>query len=295
MFKFFFLTTGFLFFSFCFFEKGSMAFDIKKVRSNTELSYPWLSEKVSKKETLGERILPPQGYKRMSQSNASFANWLLNLPLEKQGTPVLLFNGKQKPYQAGAFAVIKMDIGQQDLQQCADAVMRLKAEYHFSKKEFNKIHFNYTSGHKIAFSDWAKGIKPKVNGNKVTFSAPNGKEDYSYNNFKKYLNNVFMFAGTASLEKELKKVPNIQEVQPGDVFIKGGFPGHAIIVMDVAINDKNQKVFLLAQSYMPAQSIHILNNLNHKQMSPWYSLEAFEKLQTPEWTFETGNLKRFVQ
>ena len=50
-------------------------------------------------------------------------------------------------------------------------------------------------------------------------------------------------------------------LQPGDVFIKGGSPGHAVIVVDVAIyTQTGKKVFLLAQSYMPAQQIHILVN-----------------------------------
>ena len=47
-------------------------------------------------------------------------------------------------------------------------------------------------------------------------------------------------------------------LQPGDVFIKGGSPGHAVIVVDVAIYPQTGKtVFLLAQSYMLAQQIHI--------------------------------------
>ena len=50
-------------------------------------------------------------------------------------------------------------------------------------------------------------------------------------------------------------------MQIGDVFIKGGFPGHAVVVLDMAENDRTgQRVFLLAQSYMPAQDIHIMKN-----------------------------------
>ena len=56
----------------------------------------------------------------------------------------------------------------------------------------------------------------------------------------------------------------------GDVFIKGGSPGHAVTIVDIAINPKtNKKVFLLAQSYMPAQEIKILKNPNNSELSPW--------------------------
>jgi hypothetical protein len=79
----------------------------------------------------------------------------------------------------------------------------------------------------------------------------------------------------------------------GDVFIIGGSPGHAIIVVDMAVNVDNEKVFILAQSYMPAQQTQILINPMDETISPWYSLKSKEKLVTPEWTFELDNLKRF--
>ena len=105
------------------------------------------------------------------------------------------------------------------------------------------------------------------------------------------MDNIFMFAGTASLSKELHS-KNVEDLAAGDVFIQGGFPGHAVIVMDVAVSDKGSKVFLLAQSYMPAQDIHILKNDNNFGISPWYDLDEIEgSLKTPEWTFSSSDLK----
>jgi hypothetical protein len=170
--------------------------------------------------------------------------------------------------------------------------MRLKAEYLYAKKDYTHIHFNYTSGHKVAFSDWAQGKKPIVKGNSVSFSAPHtNKPDYSYPNFKKYLQNVFMFAGTASLEKESPR-RELKELQAGDMFIKGGFPGHAVLVLDVCTNAQGHKLFLLAQSYMPAQSIHVLHNFKHGSTSPWYPIDFGAELFTPEWTFMPDHLRR---
>ena len=85
-------------------------------------------------------------------------------------------------------------------------------------------------------------------------------------------------------------------LQPGDVFIKGGSPGHAVIVVDVAIYPQTgKKVFLLTQSYMPAQQIQILVNPANRGLSPWYELSDNDegKLYTPEWVFEKKDLKRF--
>ena len=92
----------------------------------------------------------------------------------------------------------------------------------------------------------------------------------------------------------MNSVENISEMRIGDVFIQGGFPGHAVIVVDMAKNKATgKKIFLLAQSYMPAQDIHILKNPNHDALDPWYELDFEGPLYTPEWTFGKDNLKRF--
>ncbi len=108
------------------------------------------------------------------------------------------------------------------------------------------------------------------------------------------MNLVFSYAGTHSLSKELKNIENLEDIKIGDVFIKGGFPGHAVIVMDVAKHkNSGKKIFLLAQSYMPAQDIHILKNPNNTALNPWYSTDFEDKLYTPEWTFDKNQLKKW--
>ena len=83
-------------------------------------------------------------------------------------------------------------------------------------------------------------------------------------------------------------------MQIGDVFIQKGRPyGHAITVMDIAKNESGEKIFMLSQSYMPAQDIHILKNPNNEGFSPWYKLNNEDDLVTPEWTFSYEDLMRF--
>lgn len=259
-----------------------------------QLVYSWLSAESPIESTLYKEIAVPAGYERVSVEAGSFGEWLRYLPLLPKGAKVMLHNGSEKSYQDGAFRVVNIDIGKADLQQCADAIMRLKAEYHYGRKEYADIHFNYTSGDRVSFDDWRKGRQPKLSSGKVVFSSPTGTTDNSYANFQKYLKNVFMYAGTASLEKELKP-KNLSEIAAGDVFIKGGFPGHAVLVLDVAQHKTSgERIFLLAQSYMPAQSIHVLKNLNDAALSPWYSIQLEKtdyQLLTPEWTFAENSLR----
>lgn len=238
-----------------------------------------------------KEIPPPAGYTRDSLPKDSFAIYLGNLPLKKDKT-VLLHNGKPKPNQNAQYAVIKIDVGKRDLQQCADAVMRLRAEYLYEQKKYSKIHFNFTNGERADYIEYAEGHRAVVLNNQVRW-AKTAQKNYDYKTFRKYLDLVFTYAGTHSLNKELKKI-NVDEIRQGDVFIQTGFPyGHAITVVDVAINkETGVKAFMLAQSFMPAQEIHILKN-PAKDNDPWFYSNFNHTLETPEWTFKSIDLKRF--
>lgn len=246
-----------------------------------------------KGKIIKDRFQVPKGFTRIKPADNSFGEYLQSLPLKKQGAKVLLFNGKLKTPEDVYDAVIDIDVGDKDLQQCADAVMRLRAEYLYSKGRYEDIHFNFTNGFNADYTKFAEGNRFKIKGNFVAW-VKTANKDYSYETFKKYLEIVYNYAGSASLSKELKPVKNLSEIKIGDVFIQGGFPGHAVIVVDMAKSQKTgEKIFLLAQSYMPAQDIQVLKNPEKEDLSPWYSNENLDTLVTPEWEFKKTDLKRF--
>lgn len=243
--------------------------------------------------TIQTRFFVPDGFVRTKEAVSSFGNYLRNLPLKQVGTQVKYFNGAIKTKQNVYDAVIDLPIGNKDLHQCADAVMRLRADYFFANKQYDDIHFKFTNGFNVEYSKWRQGYRIAVKGNKTSW-VKTAKPSDSAQDYWKYLEMIFNYAGTASLEKELKPV-DISDIKIGDIFIKGGFPGHAVIVVDVAINQKNnQKIFLLAQSYMPAQELQILlNPAISSGNKSWYSANTGSKLETPEWDFDISQLKRF--
>ena len=210
----------------------------------------------------------PEGFKRIKSESSTFADWLRHFPLKKDKT-VYLFNGSKKLNQSAQFAVLDISVGNKNLQQCADAVMRLRAEYLFDQKNFDQIIFIDNENRSYYFK------------------APCNKES-----FRVYLDKVFGMCGTASLSKQLKHA-EMKNMVAGDVLIRGGFPGHAATVMDVAINDKGRKIYLLSQSYMPAQDIHILLNPADKNLSPWYEVTDNDLIETPEYIFTKNELKRW--
>lgn len=230
---------------------------------------PLVINKQLQHSLLLQDIPPPPGFTRATALKGSFTAWLRQVNLKKSKT-VYLFNGLPKPNQQAQFAVLDIPVGNKDLQQCADAVMRLRAEYLYSAGRFDEIVF---------YDNLSRAYRYE--------------SAYNRSRFENYLEKVYAWCGTLSLDKQLKPISNHREVRPGDVFIHGGSPGHAVIVMDVAVNASGEQVFMLAQSYMPAQDIHILKNPADAKLSPWYSLPSNGPLQTPEWIFKPRERKRW--
>ncbi len=234
---------------------------------------PWPSQGSAGK--LVERFAPPPKAQRVEVAPGSFGAWLRELPLRPAGTPVLLHNGAKKGRQDVHAAVIDIDTGKRDLQQCADAVMRLRAEYLWSKNQAGQACFLSAAGKTLRFGGGG------------------------YQAYRKWLDSVYNWANTGSLRRQLQPVRDAQQVQPGDVYVVGaggGLPyGHAVLVLDVAQEPgpRGQRWVQLSQSYMPAQDIHVLNNGQEPKVGPWFRVQADGSLGTPEWIFAAGSLHRF--
>lgn len=238
--------------------------------------------------TLRERFAPPSGYRRISYPSGSFAEYLRDYPLKPYGSPVLLYDGTAKRNRVHV-SVFDMPILKSDLIQCADAIIKLRAEYLYAHEMYREISFTLTNGMEVPFSRFAQGQRVSVKGNRSTWKT-GGRSGYGRRVFDEYLRFIYMFAGTYSLSRELKSVP-LTDISCGDIFIFGGMPGHAVMVIDLAENPAiGEKIMLLGQSYMPSQEFHILKS--PCDISPWYRIEDNELL-TPEWTFERGSLMRF--
>jgi hypothetical protein len=221
--------------------------------------------------TIGSIPLPA-GYHRVVQGDGSFGAWLRNVPLKKE-TTVYLYDGKPKENQDAQFAILDVSVGKEDLQQCADAVMRLRAEYLYSRGEYGSITFFTETGKRLNFADWTTDRR------RAAFDA--------------FLRKVFMYCSTRTLARQLVRA-SLSMVDPGDVLIRAGSPGHAMLVVDVAEDNHGHRTYLLAQSYIPAQDIHIVKN-PADNLGPWYRADtSLVMVATPEYTFKTNELRKWA-
>jgi len=169
--------------------------------------------------------------------------------------------------------------------------MRLKAEYHYSRGEFDMIHFKFLNGFKFEYSKWKNGYRLN---NSQNGWIKTGDISDDYQGFTEYLYQLYYFANTKSLDSETIPVTT-SEIRPGDMFVQGIKPqfNHAVIILDVAENKDREHIFIIGRGNTPAQDLEILKNPEGK--SPWHRFKSGDSFQTAQWTFKKTDLKRFPE
>ncbi|HSC52145.1 MAG TPA: DUF4846 domain-containing protein [Phnomibacter sp.] len=223
----------------------------------------------TKRKSIIASIPTPSHFQRIILPGHSFGSWLRKQPLRNDKT-IRLYNGNRRNDQSIQHAVVDIPIGQQDLIQCADAIIYCRAYYLYQTKQAASISFTDNNG-------------------KVYKIASNARSHA----FQQYLNTVFSYCNTASLARQMNPI-RFSQLQPGDVLIRGGFPGHGAIIADMCENKKGEKLYLLMQGFMPAQDIHVLRNFYEPSISPWYRLDTtYTMIYTPTFWFKSSEAKRF--
>jgi len=166
----------------------------------------------------------------------SFQEYLRNYKLKSFGTKIINYDGSEYYWQKGHIGILDIPVPKNGLQQCADALIRVRSEYLWNNNRKGEIGFNFTY---CSWTKYAEGYRPKIKGNKVSFHKT-ATQNHSKENFYKYLNLIYMYSGTLSLYNELQKV-NSKDLKIGDMLIIGGTPGYIVMICDEAVNDEGDK------------------------------------------------------
>jgi uncharacterized protein DUF4846 len=254
-------------------------------------NYPWISS--SAVRSIESAIPAPSGFARVAVSEDGFADWLRHLPLAPAGTTVALYDGRPLLDQSIIAAVVDIDAGASDLQQCADAIMRLRAEFLYSRGLLGAIGFALLDGQPYPFSAYSRGVTPTLSGSAIEWERGKAR-GFAHADLRRYLDLLFGFASTRSLAQELQPVRSLHDAEIGDVFIRAGRPGHAVIIADMAVSESTgRRLVLLVQGSMPARGIYVLNNTGDPQRGAWFELTDGKPLITPGYEFRSTELRRF--
>lgn len=240
--------------------------------------------------TLQTRVKTPEGYRRDKAEKGSLTSFLRDYAMKKDGAKVKLYDGSDKGNQKSHVAVFRLPLEKVDLQQCADSVLRVYAEYFWATEQYDKISFHFANGFLAEYARWREGYHIQVTADGPSY-VNSGAYDESYDNFKRFLRMVFGYTSLQSLAKETKAV-GLDDIQVGDIFLQGDSKSHVVMVVDVCQSKDGGKAFLLAQGQTPAQQFQLLKNPAHKE-DPWYYAEELAyPLRTPEFTFKKDTLRR---
>ncbi len=241
-------------------------------------------------ESLAARVAPPTGFTRVAANDKSYAAWLRHLPLLSPGSPVRSYRGRQilSPGHPALLAVVDLDVGKRDRQQCMDTIMRLRGEYLFARGRADRAAFGWAGGRRFGYKHWRRGLRPIKRGRRWRFEKTRRLWS-GYRSFRRYLDYMFSWTGTIHQGGERKVKPSA--ARAGDFFIQAGSPGHAVIVLDIAVNANSQRVALIGQGFMPAQDLHVLRG----PRAGWFPLDPPKAVVTPLWLrpFAWSELRRF--
>ncbi len=241
--------------------------------------------------TIGSRVNLPIGYHRVAVKQGSFQAYLRDYKLKPFGSKIINYDTSEYFWQDGHIGILEVAVPKNGLQQCADALIRIRSEYLWKQNRKAEIGFNFTSGHYCSWQHYAEGYRPKIEGNQVSFHKV-AQANHSEANFYKYLNLIYMYSGTLSLYNELQPIAD-SDLKIGDMLIKGGSPGHIVMIGDKAVNSKGDAIYLLFQGNTPAQSVHLVKNLEDQSISPWYHLKQDIVIPVSNYTFYDSKFVRF--
>lgn len=235
-------------------------------------------------EPLIDRFPAGDGYARVDVVEGSFGDSLRHLPLLPKDAHVVAYDGAviDPPW---ARAVVDLDVGTRDLQQCADSAIRLWAEHRFATRGADDdIVVHATSGDPLPWSRYRAGDRPTVKNNRIVWQPKKAAPSSTHATFRRYLDDVFLWAGSRSLERDTVAV--VGDLAPGDLLVVGGSPGHVLVVLDVAEKAGAPPRLLIGQGFMPAQSFHVLG---------WFDVAADGSVVVPSWPapFPAAARRRF--
>jgi len=219
--------------------------------------------------------LPSTIYKRIQVKTGSFAEWLRNLPLLKPGSDVQNYRGGifKTGLDTAVAYVVDLDIKGRRLEQCMDILVRLHAEYLWENKRVKNLKLPLPGGYWLKWEDWRNGFRPVFKGIDVDMHK-SSQFDSTHRTYQLFLNTVYSEAHTQQFYHAYQRLDRLT-VEIGDIIIRKGTKGHAVMVVDMAKNDQEELIVLIGTGDTPACQFFLLN---HKKDRNWIPLKFDQEI-----------------
>ena len=243
---------------------------------------------------LKEHFPPPAGYHRISLKSNSFAAYLRNLPLIDDSHNVQDYKGgiHLKAGDSSLAAIVPFDISGNRLWQCMDIILMLKIDYLKQENNVGAIEFPLPDGTTLSWPGWRNGFRLDFKGLQF-YKIKSATQNSSDKNFKKYLNTIFSYSNTQTFHHHYPRI-SLDVIKAGNFIVKKGKKGHAVLIVDIAVNDRGEKIALIGQGDTPACQFYLLKNKNG---SPWFKVSnqtSFPELPIAKKMYWSG-LRGFPQ
>ena len=196
-------------------------------------------------KTIGEISPPDTNFKRIEVKENSFAAWLRNQKIRPQGSAVLDYKGRE--YKSGSDTtvafVLDIDIRNRRTEQCMDILIRLYSEYIWQRGKKEYLVFPLPGGYLLYWQEWQEGKRPKFKGIHVSMQKSE-RPDSSFLNFESYLRTIYAESHTQQFYHGYSPIMQ-NELQIGDFIVKKGSKAHAVMITDLAEDDRGNMQMLI--------------------------------------------------
>jgi hypothetical protein len=243
--------------------------------------YPWIKNsptgRPKAQSALKQRFPEPVGYQRIAVNPETLGEWLRFLPIAAPGTVVTDVNGKPAIVTLAGFvaAVVAMDM---HAEESADTLLRLHAEWRYSKGDRDSINYASNSGRLMPFSRWIAGeriVLKKQNWDWGFKAAP--LSNPTYMDLRNFLDAAYQWTDPRALAMQ-GKVLDAADVAPGDYFVHAGKDPTLVIVLDVAKNSAGESAMLLGHVASPHQFMYVMRA---SKESAWCMPRANQEIAAP--------------
>ncbi len=243
--------------------------------------YPWLKNSPSDRPraatALRDQFHDPPGYQRIAVNPDTIGEWLRFLPIAPPETPVVDVYGKPAVVSIAGFvaAVVAIDL---HAEESADALLRLHAEWKFSRGDRTSINYTSNSGRAIPFARWIAGeriVAKRQDWDWAFKAAPLANPTYT--DLRNFLDAAYQWTDPRALAIQ-GKVLDASDVAPGDYFVHAGKDPTLVIVLDVAKNAAGEPALLLGHVAAPHQNMYVMRA---SKSSAWFAPRPDREIPAP--------------